>query len=174
MTSTRIAHDFDCSEATLFDICFFDEKFDRRLYLETLRFPVWRILENRVTDDKVERVIEVQPLVENVPSALAKLLGDRFGYREEGTLDRRNLRYRFKVVPAAMADKTTITGEMYAEKLGDDRVRRIIEFSIDVKIFGLGRMIEQKTISDTRESYDKMAVALRAYLKEKRGQSDAP
>lgn len=167
MTSTRITHEFDCSEATLFDVCFFDEEFNRRLYLETLKFPVWRVVQHQLTDDKLERVVEVQPAIDNVPTTLRKVLGDRFGYREEGTLDRRALRYRFKVVPAAMADKTTITGEMYAEKVGEGRVRRVVEFTIDVKVFGIGKVIEQRAITDTQESYEKMATFLRAYLKEK-------
>jgi hypothetical protein len=167
MITTRIQHDFDCSEATLFEICFFDDEFNRRLYLEKLKFPVWRVIEHRLTDDKLERVVEVQPLVENVPAALRKLLGDRFGYREEGTLDRRALRYQFRVVPAAMADRTTITGVMYAEKQGDNRVRRVVEFTIDVRVFAVGKMVEQKTIDDTRQSYDKMAVFLQSYLRER-------
>jgi hypothetical protein len=167
MASTRIQHEFDCSEETLFAICFFDDEFNRRLYLETLKFPVWREVERRVTDDKLERVVEVQPFVENVPPALSKVIGNRFGYREVGTLDRRALRYRFSVIPAAMADRTTVSGEMYAEKVGDDRVRRVVEFSIDVKIFAIGKMIEQKTIDDTRDSYEKMARFLRSYLRER-------
>jgi hypothetical protein len=171
MTSTRISHEFECSEATLFDICFFDEEFNRRLYLETLKFPVWRVLEHHLTDDKLERKVEVQPAIDNVPPALRKILGDRFGYVEEGTLDRRALRYRFRVIPAAMPDKTTIKGELYAEKLGDARVRRVVEFSIDVKVFGIGKMVEQKAIADTQESYDKMAAFLRGYLKEKAARS---
>jgi hypothetical protein len=173
MANTRIQHEFECSAETLFAICFFDDEFNRRLYLETLKFPVWREVERRETEDKLERVVEVQPLVENVPPALGKVIGNRFGYREVGTLDRRALRYRFRVIPAAMADRTTVTGEMYAEKLGENRVRRVVEFSIDVKIFAIGRMIEQKTIDDTRESYEKMATFLRTYLRERSAASTA-
>ena len=95
------------------------------------------------------------------------MLGDRFGYVEEGTLDRKRNRYRFRVIPSAMPDKTQISGEMYSEPLGDSRVKRIVEFNIDVKIMMIGKIIEQKSIDDTTASYEKMASFLRRYLKEK-------
>jgi hypothetical protein len=167
MPSTRIQHDFDCSEATFWQLTFLDQEFNRRLYLETLRFPVWKVLDQKVTDDTLERRVEVQPLVENLPSAVKKLMGDRFGYVEEGKLDRKQNRYRFRVIPSAMPDKTHISGEMRTERTGDARCRRIVEFSVEVKVMMLGKIVEQKTIDDTRASYDKMAVFLRQYLKEK-------
>jgi len=167
MPSTTIQHDFDCSEATFWQVTFLDEDFNRRLYLDTLRFPVWKVLDQKVTDDALERRVEVRPLVENLPSAIKKMVGDRFGYVEEGKLDRKQNRYRFRVIPTAMPDKTHISGEMRTERLGDNRCRRIVEFSVEVKVMMLGKIVEQKTIEDTRASYDKMAVFLKQYLKEK-------
>jgi hypothetical protein len=167
MAKTRIEHTFDCSEATLWQVLFFDDDFTRRLYKDTLRFPVWRVLEQKITDETLVRRVEVQPLVENVPGPIKKLLGDRFAYVEEGTFDRKRKRYRFRVVPSSGADKTHIDGEMYSEPLGENRVKRIVDFGIEVKIMMIGKMIEQKTIDDTKASYDKMATFLRTYLKEK-------
>jgi hypothetical protein len=167
MTSTRIEHDFDCSEATFWRVTFFDPEFSRRLYFDALRFPGWRVLEEKVTDEALERRVDVEPLVENLPGPVKKLLGDRFGYIEEGKLDRKQNRYRFRVIPSAMPDKTRISGELRTERLGDKRVRRIVEFSIDVKVMMLGKLVEQKSIEDTKVSYDKMAAFLRQYLKGK-------
>jgi hypothetical protein len=167
MPTTTIAHEFDCSEETFWKIMFFDPEFNRRLYLETLRFPVWKVLEEKVNDDVVERRVEVQPLVENMPAAIKKIIGERFGYVEEGTLDRKQNRYRFRVIPSSMADKTHISGEMRTERIGEQRVRRIVEFGIEVKVFMVGKLVEQKTIDDTRASYEKMAAFFRQYLKEK-------
>ena len=167
MPKTRIEHTFDCSEDTLWQTLFFDEEFTRRLYKDTLRFPVWRLIEQKVTDDTMIRKVEVQPLVENVPGPIKKVLGDRFGYIEQGTFDKKKHRYRFRVIPTSMPDKTTIDGEMYSEPLGDNRVKRIVDFNIEVRVMMIGKMIEQKSIDDTRASYDKMATFLRSYLKEK-------
>jgi hypothetical protein len=66
-----------------------------------------------------------------------------------------------------LAEKTTISGEMYPERLGDDRCRRIIDFKVEVKVMIVGKIAEQKTIDDTRTSYDRAAVFTRTYLKEK-------
>ncbi len=167
MATTRIEHDFDCDEATFWKLTFLDEEFNKRLYFDTLRFPVWKIVDQKVTDDFVERKVEVQPLIENLPGALKKVMGDRFGYVEEGKLDRKANRYRFRVVPSSMPDKTHISGEMRTERLGDKKVRRIVDFSVEVKVMLIGKVIEQKTLDDTRASYDKMAVLFRQYLKEK-------
>ena len=167
MAKTRIEHTFDCSEARLWQTLFFDDEFTRRLYIDTLRFPVWRVLEQKLTDETLVRKVEVQPLVENVPGPVRKILGDRFAYVEEGTLDRKRNRYRFRVVPSSMADKTQIAGEMYSEPSGESRVKRIVEIGVEVKIMMIGKIIEQKSIDDTRLSYDKMAAFLRTYLKEK-------
>jgi Protein of unknown function (DUF2505) len=167
MQSVRIQHEFDCSEDTLWQLSFFDEDFNRRLYLETLRFPVWKVLEQKVTDATLTRRVEIHPLVENLPAPVKKLMGDRFAYVEEGTLDRIAKRYKFRVTPSTMADKTRIAGELFMESLGEKKVRRIVEFSVEVKVFVVGSVVEQKTIEDTKASYDKSAAFTRAYLKEK-------
>jgi len=167
MQSVRIQHEFDCAEETLWQLSFFDDDFNRRLYLETLRFPVWRILEQKTTEESLTRRVEIHPLVENMPGAVKKLLGDRFSYIEEGTLDRKAKRYKFRVIPSSMADKTRIAGELYMEPLGDKRVRRIVEFSVEVKVMIVGGIVEQKTIDDTKASYEKSAAFTRSYLKEK-------
>jgi len=167
MATTRIEHDFDCDEATFWKLTFLDEEFNRRLYFETLKFPVWKIVDQKITDDFIERKVEVQPLIEHLPSTIKKVMGDRFAYVEEGKLDRKANRYRFRVIPTSMADKTHISGEMRSESLGEKRVRRIVEFSVEVKVMMIGKLIEQKTIDDTKASYDKSAVFVAQYLKEK-------
>ena len=50
---------------------------------------MWRVLEQKLTDETLIRKVEVHPLVENMPGPIKKVLGDRFGYVEEGTLDRK-------------------------------------------------------------------------------------
>jgi hypothetical protein len=55
MASTRIEHDFDCTEATFWRVTFFDPEFSRRLYLET-EVPRLEVLEGHRRD--VERRVE--------------------------------------------------------------------------------------------------------------------
>jgi hypothetical protein len=167
VAKTTIRHDFDCSESAFWQASFFDDEFNRRLYLETLKFPVWRVLEQKVSDVSMERRVEIQPFVENLPVAIKKVVGDRLGYIEEGRLDRTANRYRFRVIPAAAPEKTDISGEIWTEALGPGRVRRLVDFEVEVRILIVGKLIEQKTIDDTRAIYDKIANFLRSYLREK-------
>ena len=167
MATKRIQHEFDCSESTFWEVAFFDEEFSRRLYLEELRFPSWKVLEQTMSETAMRRRVAVEPLVENIPAPVKKLMGDGFGYVEEGELDRVKGRYTFKVIPGSMADKSDISGQIYCEPLGDKRVRRVVDFKVDIKIFMVGKIIEQKSIDDTSASYDKMAAFMRSYLREK-------
>jgi hypothetical protein len=168
MLTLRIQHEFDCDDDTLWKVCLFDEDYSRRLYIETLRFPVWRITEQRETDTTVVRTVEVQPLMGNLSGPLRGVVGDRLAYVEHGTFDRKAKRYRFRIVPNVMPEKTNITGEMYTERLGDNRVRRVIDSQVEVKVFAVGRVIEQRTVDDTKASHERIAAFTRKYLAEKR------
>jgi hypothetical protein len=167
MVKTTIQHDFDCSEPAFWQVSYFDDEFNRRLYLETLKFPVWRVLEQNVTETSMRRRIEIQPLVENLPLAVKKVVGDRLGYTEEGQLDRKANRYSFRIIPAASAEKSDISGEIWTEALGPSKVRRFVQFGAEVKIIIVGKLIEQRTIDDTRATYERIAEFLRSYLREK-------
>jgi hypothetical protein len=167
MAKTTIEHIFDCSEASFWQVSFFDEEYNRRLYLETLKFPAWRILEQQVSDTSMRRRVDIQPYVENLPAALKKVVGDKLGYVEEGELDRKANRYRFRVIPAASPEKSDISGEMWTEALGPSKVRRVVQFGAEVKIMIVGKLIEQRTIDDTKATYERIAEFLRSYLREK-------
>ena len=163
MATATIQHDFDCGEAALWQVFFFDDEYNRRLYLDTLKFPVWKVLDQKVTDAALERRVEIHPVVENLPGPLKALVGDRFHYIEQGRLDRKTNRYTFRALPSTLAEKTQIAGEMYPERLGETRCRRVIDLKVDIKVMIVGRLAEQKSIDDTRANYDKAAVFTRAY-----------
>jgi hypothetical protein len=167
MLRTKIEHEFDCSEAVFWQTSFLDDEYNRRLYLETLQFPEWRILEQHVSDISLQRRVQIQPFVENLPAAMKKVVGDKLGYVEDGRLDRKANRYRFRCIPSSGADKTDITGEMWTEVIAPGRIRRLVDFETDVRIMIVGRVIEQRTVDDTRKTYDKIAEFLRQYLREK-------
>jgi hypothetical protein len=168
MLSARIQQDFDCDDDTLWQVCLFDEDYSRRLYIETLRFPVWRLKEQRITDTTLVRTVEIQPLLEDLSGPIRSVVGERFAYVEHGTFDRQAKHYRFKIVPNVLPEKTDITGDMYTERLGDRKVRRVINTQVQVKVFAVGRVIEQRTIDDTKASHERIAAFTRKYLAEKR------
>lgn len=167
MLDVKIEHEIDCDEETFWSRCFFDEEFNRKLFLEALGFPVWRIVNQEEREDSVVRSIETQPKLENMPGPMKKLVGEKLSYVESGTYNRKTKRYEFQIVPSTLADKTNIRGVMYCEPLGEKKIRRVVEIKFEVKVFAIGKMIEEKTAQDTRASYDKAAAFTNQWVKEK-------
>ncbi len=167
MADVRVSHEFDCDEDTYWTRCFFDEEYNRRLFLDELRFPSWKVTRHEETPAAILRTVEMQLLVENLPAAMQRLMGDRLGYVEEGTWDRATRVYRYRITPTLMPEKTRIEGVFRVERLGDKKIRRTSETHVEVKVFGIGGMIEDRTIADTKRNFEATAQFTRRFLVEK-------
>jgi hypothetical protein len=167
MPEITLRHDFECDEDTYWHKIVFDRDFNRRLYLEALRFPAYELLEQKEDDQRLTRKVHIDPPLGNLPGPVKKVIGDRFSYVEEGTFDKKTRRYAFKVTPSTMADKSKNFGELYCEKLGDKRLVRVAKITVEVKVFMIGGMVEEKIMTDLRNSYDAAAKFTREFLKEK-------
>ena len=166
MPDITLRHDFETDEDTYWARCVFDAAFNTKLYIEGLKFPVWKLLDSKDDDAKIWRRVQVDPPVGNLPGPVKKVIGDRLSYVEEGTFDKKTKRYSFKVTPSTMAEKTKVAGEMWVEKAGDKKITRVTKISVEVKIFMVGGMVEERILSDLRTSYDKGSVFTRQYIKE--------
>jgi len=167
MPSFRLEHDFDCSEETYWEKVFFDEEYNRRLFYDELRFPEWRVLEEKDEGARRIRTLRAQPPIEDLPGPLKAIVGDGAGYEERGVYERATHRYEAKVTPNRMADRVTVTLAMTTEKLGEKRCRRIVTGSVTAKIFMVGALLEQKMIADLTRSYEKSAGFTNKFLGEK-------
>lgn len=165
MTAVRIEHRFDCSVDTFWDRIFFDEAFNRAMYLGHLQFQDWRIIEQRETDAEIIRVVSVIPKVGDLPGAIKSLIGDTLSYTERGTYSKHHRRHHVNVIPSALADKISVTGDTWAEELGPNRCNRIFAGQVSAKIFGVGGIIEKRIIADLQLSYNAGAVFTADYLK---------
>ena len=92
---------------------------------------------------------------------------DGLRYREEGRFEKSTQRYTVKVVPNRLADKLNVEGLMVTQSLGDKQCKRVFTASVNVKIFGVGGMIEKRIASDLQRSYDAGARFTAKYLQEK-------
>jgi hypothetical protein len=119
--------------------------------------------------DEVHRTIEVVPRLGDMPGPMKKVLGDNLKYQEEGVFNKRERRYRLRIIPSTLADKTEIKGEMYTEAIDDKSCRRVFQVSVAIKIFGLGGMMEKHLIGDITKSYGAGAKFTNAFLAETRG-----
>lgn len=155
MPDITLRHEFNTDEDTYWSKCVFDEAFCREMYLEALKFPGWKVLESKDDENKLTRRVQVDPPVASLPGPVKKVIGDRLSYTEEGTFDKKAKRYKFRVIPSTLADKTTVTGELWCEKLGDKKVARVCKIHVEVKVFMVGGMVEDRILADLRDSYEK-------------------
>lgn len=166
MPESTLRHEIDTDEDTYWPRCVFDADFNKKLYIDTLQFPMWKLLDSKEDEQKIWRRVQVDPPMGNMPGALKKVLGDRLSYVEEGTFDKKTKRYAFKVTPSTLADKTKVAGEMWVEKLGDKKIARLLKITVEVKVFMVGGLVEERILSDLRASYDKGTAFTNAYIKE--------
>jgi hypothetical protein len=167
MPEITIRNDIDTDEDTYWKECVFNAAFNEKLYKEGLKFLGWKMLDSKDDDSKITRRIQVDPPVGNLPGPVKKVIGDRLSYLEEGSFDKKTKRYSFKITPSSMAEKTKVTGEMWVEKAGDKKVTRFTKVSVEVKIFMVGGLVEERILSDLRTSYEKGTAFTNAFLKEK-------
>lgn len=161
----EMRHTFRCDEETFWGKVFFDEEYNRRLFKEGLDFAVYEQLElkEEANGDKVRRV-KTQPKAQ-MPAPVQKLLGDPVSV-EEGRFEAAQRRWKFKLIPAKMADKIHINGEVRMSPTSGG-IERQASFEIKVDIFGVGGLVEGFVEKQIRESYDKGAAFTNRYLQEK-------
>lgn len=159
-------HDLDCDGPTYFDRCIYDDEFWTRVYGEILKFPKFETLEMKKDGDVWTRTVRIEPPITGLPGPAKKVIGDRMSYVEVGTYDKKTGRYSFKVTPSTFPDKVKTEGVMWCEPRGD-KSTRIAKITVEVKIFVVGGMIQDKIASDLRQSYDATASFTNQWVKEK-------
>jgi len=167
MKQVVFEHVFECDEETFWGKVFFDDEYNRTLFLETLKFDQWEQKVHSDDETALKRTVMVRPPIGDVPGAVRKILGDKFGYKEHGTFDRKAKRYHVDIEPSASPDKTKIHGDIWVEKVGDKRVKRIAKMHVEVNIMLVGRLVEDKVVADMRLSYEKAADFTNRWVKQK-------
>jgi hypothetical protein len=166
MPEVTVRHEIDCDEDTFWSKIMFDLDFNKKLFEGVLKFPSWKQLDVKDDDAKIVRRVQVDPPTGDLPGPVKKVIGDRLAYTEEGTFDKKTKRYTFKVTPSTLSEKTKVSGELWLEKLGDKKVRRNVRINVEVKVFVVGGMIEDRIVADLRKSYDEGASYTNQFLKE--------
>jgi hypothetical protein len=166
MGKFTIRHTFDCDPETFMTKTFRSQSFNKDLYIKGLEFKGYDILEDKEdADGKLHRRVRTEPKAD-APAAVRKVLGDSLSYVEEGVLDPKTGRYKYTITPSKLANKVSIKGELWVEPRGEKRCERIVDVSISVDVFGVGRLIENFVEKTTRDSYDKASDWTRKWLRE--------
>ena len=161
-----IRHSFDTDPDTFWKV-FFDPEYNRALFVDHLRFKLYRVLAlDRGPDGAVARRVECAPAVE-IPAVARKVFGDATSYVEEGRFDPKTQRFTVSVAPKVGADRIQTRLEMRVEAHGERRIERIAEIDNTVKVFGVGKLIEAFIEGETRRTYDAAAEFTKKWLAEK-------
>ena len=166
-TQVRIVHTYNVSEDTFWDKLFFDDEYNRRLYLEALKFHDWKVEKHEDKPTEVLRSISVSPQLGDLPGPMKKVLGDNIRYTEAGVYDKAKRRYRITIVPSRLVDKIKLKGELFTEPDGEGKCRRIFEATVEVKVPLLGGEMEKRFASALEKSYGVGAKFTNRYAEEK-------
>lgn len=162
-----IRHTFDTDVDTFWNKIFFDPEYNSELFERYLKFTVYRVLElDRQPDGSVHRRVECAPPVE-IPAVAKKIIGDSTSYVEDGRFDPKTKRFSLEVFPKVGADKIKSRVVMYAEPRGDKKLERVVEVDNEVKVFGVGKILEAFIEKETRASYDQSAAFTQQWIRDK-------
>jgi hypothetical protein len=167
MPTITLKHEINCDEARFWEL-FMDKDFNEKLYKEGLGFPEWRIVEQVETDTEIKRTTTGRPKLANIPGPVAKVLGDRFGYTETGSMNKATKVWKYKLTPTTMADKIKQEGTMRIEPAGEGKVRRVVELLIEAKIFAIGGMVESTTEKQLSDGWSDSAKFMNKWIADKK------
>jgi hypothetical protein len=148
----------DCSELEFWERIFGSEDFNHYLY-EGLGFAYQ--LEEWDPDTGYRRA-KIWP-THQMPRAVARVLGERFSYVEEGRFDASVRRYDFRVIPSTAAERIRAKGTVLVEPVSMQQCERRVTLEIGADLMGLGRLIESYFVATTREQYAKNAALVNEY-----------
>jgi hypothetical protein len=166
MPKIHLTHEINCDVETFWKI-FFDPSFNEKFYKEELQFQEFKSTD-RDTPQATSRTIQAMPKMD-VPGPVAKLLGSSFRYTEEGTREKTSNLWRWKTTPSSLADKIRNEGTMRVEASAPGKTRRIVEITIEVKMFGVGGLMESMAEKTLRDGWEKSALAMNRLLASQKG-----
>jgi hypothetical protein len=157
--SLAIRQVLDCPEKEFWDRIFGSEDFNHYLY-EGLGFKYELQEWNQETGYRRAKIWPTHQM----PRAVARVLGSRFSYVEEGTFDAEARRYDFRVISSAVPDRIRARGTVTVEAVSAHQCERRVTLEIGADVLGLGRLIEAYFVTATREQYAKNAALVNEYL----------
>lgn len=162
-----IKHTLNTDVDTFWDKIFFDPEYNEALFKKRLKFKAYDVLAlEKRPDGSVRRHIDCAPAME-IPAIARKFFGDTVGYTEDGVLDPKTRKFVTEVKPKMGADKVQMRVSLWVEPRGDKKIERIVEIDSNVKIFGIGKVVEGLIEKQTRDSYDIAATFTNQWIAEK-------
>jgi hypothetical protein len=148
---------------------FLDDEFEKAQAIEGLGFASYDIFEHKDEADRVVRKTRGTPKLD-LPAVVAKALGPRFGYTEEGVWDKKTKVWRSRLIPNILTDRLSSEAVVRCDPAGEGKCRRTCELSVEAKVFGIGTVIETALEKDLRSGWERAASFMNAWIKKRGGQ----
>ena len=155
MSKFTVTHEFNGSEDAFWKL-FFDRESNRRLHTEECGHSHDEVLEQNETDTAISRKVTVQPAL-NRPAPVTKLLGSDYRYVEEGQFNKAAKHWRARQIPSSLADKLRLEYLVRTEPIGPNKIRRVVEYEVEAKIFGIGGLMESSFETSARQELEMSA-----------------
>ena len=134
----------------------FDPAFMKRLNIEAMKVQSYEPLAHSVDGAVWTMKNRVTPQ-DNMPAFIKKLVGGGFNYEESVTHHKGSDTVSAVMAPSVMRDKLRMGYTMRVVPAGDNACRRIMDWEIEVKIFGIGGQIEKFAASEIERSLESSA-----------------
>ncbi|MEV6512778.1 DUF2505 family protein [Streptomyces sp. NPDC051642] len=137
-----------------FFVWFLDSAREEDLYKGELAYRSYSMSGRRESDERVVRRTVFQRSLQ-LPDPVSKLLGANFSEVEDGTFEKADRLWTWKVTPSSQADKIRHEGHLRVEDVDAVRSRLRLDFTYEAKIFGVGGLLESFMEKTLRGEWDR-------------------
>lgn len=134
----------------------FDPAFMKRMNIEAMKVQNYESLSRSVDGPTWTMKNRITPQ-DNMPGFIQKLVGGGFHYEESVTHQKGADSITAVMVPSVMRDKLKMAYTMRVVPVGDKACRRIMDWEVEVKVFGIGGQIEKFAAGEIERSLEASA-----------------
>lgn len=167
MRECDISLEIDCPPDRFWRL-YFDEGFNRDTFVHGLGWEPPTITEFHADEAEIVRNIAASPKLE-VGGKVAKLIGERLGYREWGRFVRDTGEFHFRHQTNIFAERLVLAGRMWADPMTGERMRWRTWMTIQCTIPAIGGIIERAVEHNVDKSWPACARYWNRWLAEHPG-----
>lgn len=134
----------------------FDRDFLKRMNTEALKVQQFETLSVDTSGDLWTMKNRLAP-ADNMPGFIKKLVGGGFSYEESLSHKKGSDTLTATMVPNVLRDKFKMFYSLRAVPLSDSACRRVMDWEIEIKIFGIGGQVEKFAAGEVERGLDASA-----------------
>ena len=159
---TRTRHHLPIPAEAYWETLYCDRTFIEALYTEGLGGEKLVISAWEQAGKAYSRTLSFTPKM-NAPAAMKRVLGGAFRCEERGAYDPERQAWSFQYISGSLASKITITGQQRTQA-HPEGCEVTSTLSVNVKLLGVGRLIEKTIVAQFHADMDAQAAFIRRWL----------